>query len=126
MTTLAQRWMGQGNVVKDSYTLGERWAGLVDITRPILSTMGALGVAAAAVMAYGGFPPWNECLAGFVAAILAFAGIHAFNDFVDGQRDNLCWPGRPLPSRRLAPTQALILAISTFVASLAIVWVLFN
>ena len=126
MATLAQRWTGQGNVVKESYTLSEKLAGLVDITRPVLTTMGALGVSAAAAMAYGGFPVWSKCLAGFIAAIFAFAGIHSFNDFVDRRRDVVCWPGRPLPSHRLASKQALLLAISTFTVSMAILWVFFN
>jgi heme o synthase len=126
MSTLAQRWMGQGNIVKASYTPCEKLAGFVDITRPVLTTMGALGVAAAAAMAYGGFPIWSKCLIGFVAALFAFAGIHSFNDFFDRRRDVVCWPGRPIPSHRLASKQALLLAIMTFATSLAMVWVFFN
>ncbi len=126
MSTLAQRWMGRGNIVQESYTLKEKLAGYVDITRPILSTMGALGVAAAAAMSYGGFPVWSKCLAGFIAAVLAFAGIHAFNDFVDTNRDVACWPGRPVPSHRMASNQALLLSVLAFAVSLAIIGVFFN
>lgn len=126
MSTLAQRWMGQGNTVKENYKFNEKAAGFIDITRPILSIMGAFGVAAAAALAYGGFPAWNQCLVGFIAALFAFAGIHSFNDFADTRRDVVCWPGRPIPSHRLASKQALLLAILTFSASLTIVWFLFN
>ena len=63
-----QRWMGQGNAVKAKYTVSDRLAGALDITRPILSTMGALGVAGGAALAYGGFPAWSKCIIGFVAA----------------------------------------------------------
>jgi 4-hydroxybenzoate polyprenyltransferase len=126
MASLAQRWMGQGNVVKSSYSSGEKAAGYVDITRPILSIMGALGVGSAAALAYGGFPAWNICLIGFIAALLAFAGIHAFNDYADTRRDVVCWPGRPIPSHRLGSRQGLLLAIVAFILSLIIVWFVFN
>jgi len=101
-------------------------AGALDITRPVLSVMGALGVASAAALAYGGFPAWDKCLIGIVAALLAFSGIHAFNDFIDRRRDVICWPGRPIPGRRLAPRQVLLLAIGSFAAALILVWFAFN
>jgi 4-hydroxybenzoate polyprenyltransferase len=118
--------MGQGNVVKSSYVISDRLAGALDITRPVLSTMGALGVAGGAALAYRGFPAWSECLVGFIAALLAVAGIHAFNDFVDKRRDVVCWPGRPIPSKRLTPRQGLILATGSYAAALIIVWFAFN
>jgi 4-hydroxybenzoate polyprenyltransferase len=88
--------------------------------------MGALGVAGAAALAYGGIPTWEKCLIGVIAALLAFAGIHAFNDFIDRRRDVVCWPGRPIPSHRLAPRQALLLALGAFAFALVIVWFFFN
>lgn len=126
MATLMQRWMGQGNVISATYSLGERVAGALDITRPVLTVMGALGVAAAGALAYGGLPPWRQCLAGLVAAVLAFGAIHTFNDFVDARRDKECWPGRPIPSRRLNASQALALALLGFAFSLALVWFFFT
>jgi 4-hydroxybenzoate polyprenyltransferase len=126
MPTLAQRWMGRGNVVKSNYTRSEKLAGMADITRPILTIMGALGVASAAALANKGFPQWNLALSGLIAALLAYAAIHAFNDFVDSRRDIECWPGRPIPSRRLDTTQVLVFVIACFVASLAIIWFTFN
>jgi 4-hydroxybenzoate polyprenyltransferase len=121
-----QRWMGQGNNVKPNYNIGDRLAGVLDITRPILSTMGALGVAAGAALANGGIPTWSKCLVGVIAALLAFAGIHAFNDFVDQRRDVVCWPGRPIPSKRLTERQGLFFALGAFAAALIIVWFTFN
>jgi 4-hydroxybenzoate polyprenyltransferase len=126
MTNVMQRWMGQGNDVKPSYNVGDRLAGTIDITRPILSTMGALGVAASAALAYGGIPSWDKCLVGVIAALLAFAGIHSFNDFVDQRRDVVCWPGRPIPSKRLAPRQALFFSLVSYIIALVIVWFVFN
>jgi 4-hydroxybenzoate polyprenyltransferase len=124
MASITQRWMGRGNIVKESYTVGDRLAGALDITRPILSIMGALGVASAAALAYGGFPVWSQCLVGVIAALLAFSGIHAFNDFIDQRRDVVCWPGRPIPSRRMAARQGLFLAIGAFAIALVIIWFL--
>jgi 4-hydroxybenzoate polyprenyltransferase len=118
--------MGQGNIIKESYTVGDRLAGALDITRPVLSGMGALGVASAAALAYDGIPAWDKCIVGVVAALLAFSGIHAFNDFIDRRRDVICWPGRPIPSQRLAPRYGLLLAIGFFAIALVIVWFTFN
>ncbi len=126
MASITQRWMGRGNVVKESYNAGDRLAGVLDITRPVLSIMGALGVASAAALAYGGFPAWHKCLVGVIAALLAFSGIHAFNDYIDRRRDVACWPGRPIPSRRLAPRQGLFLSLGAFAVALVIVWFAFN
>ena len=121
-----QRWMGQGNAVKPSYNISDRLAGVLDITRPILSTMGALGVAAGAGLAFHGIPAWDKCLVGVIAALLAFAGIHSFNDFVDQRRDVVCWPGRPIPSKRLQAPQALAIALGSYAIALVIVWFAFN
>ena len=126
MASITQRWMGRGNIIKESYTLGDKLAGALDITRPVLSGMGALGVASAAAIAYGGFPAWQKCLVGVIAALLAFSGIHAFNDYIDRRRDGVCWPGRPIPSNRLTSQQGLLLAIGSFAVSLIIVWFFFN
>lgn len=126
MTSVMQRWMGQGNTVKPKYNISDRLAGMLDITRPILSTMGALGVAAGAALAYGGIPAWDKCVLGVIAALLAFAGIHSFNDFVDQRRDVVCWPGRPIPSKRLAPMQALMIALGSYAIALVLVWFVFN
>jgi 4-hydroxybenzoate polyprenyltransferase len=126
MASITQRWMGQGNVIKASYTFGDRLAGALDITRPVLSGMGALGVASAAALAYGGFPAWQKSFTGVIAALLAFSGIHAFNDYIDRRRDEVYWPGRPIPSNRLMPRQGLLLAIGSFAVSLIIVWFYFN
>ncbi|OGN95241.1 MAG: hypothetical protein A2Y89_02590 [Chloroflexi bacterium RBG_13_51_18] len=126
MASIMQRWMGQGNEVKPSYNVSDRLSGALDITRPVLSTMGALGVAAGAALAYGGFPIWSKCLIGFIAALLALAGIHAFNDFADKRRDVVCWPGRPIPSKRLSARQGLFLATGSFAVALVIVWFVFN
>jgi 4-hydroxybenzoate polyprenyltransferase len=126
MATVVQRWMGRGHTIKSSYSSAERIAGLIDVTRPILTVMGALGVASAAALAFHGIPPWQQCVAGMLAALLAYAGIHAFNDYIDSRRDVECWPGRPIPSRRLTSTQVLALALLSFVIALVIIWRFFN
>ena len=126
MATIVQRWMGRGHTIKSSYTGAERLAGLIDVSRPILTVMGALGVASAAALAYHGIPPWSQCVAGIMAALAAYAGIHAFNDYVDSRRDIECWPGRPIPSRRLTSQQVLAVAFLLFVVTLVLIWRFFN
>jgi 4-hydroxybenzoate polyprenyltransferase len=71
MSTWAQRRMGRGYLIKQSNTFLEKLVGLIDITRPILSIMGALGVAAAIALTYGGIPGWTLCFPGFIASLLA-------------------------------------------------------
>jgi 4-hydroxybenzoate polyprenyltransferase len=126
VASIVQRWMGQGNVIRPSYKRSERLAGLLDVTRPILTVMGALGVASAAALANHGIPQWTQCVAGIVAALLAYAGIHAFNDYIDTRRDAECWPGRPIPSRRLTSLSVLVLALVSFIISLFLIWLFFN
>jgi 4-hydroxybenzoate polyprenyltransferase len=126
MATLMQRWMGRGNAISANYSVRERLAGALDITRPVLTFMGALGVSSAVALSLRAIPPWYQCLAGFVAALLAFGAIHAFNDFIDARRDQSCWPGRPIPSRRLTSVQALWLALAGFVTALALVGIFFT
>jgi 4-hydroxybenzoate polyprenyltransferase len=77
-------------------------------------------------LAYQGFPTWDLCLIGFIAALFAFAGIHTFNDFVDAKRDVACWPGRPVPSQRLKIGPALLTAVICFAISLILILIFFN
>ncbi|HSW58380.1 MAG TPA: UbiA prenyltransferase family protein, partial [Dehalococcoidales bacterium] len=77
-------------------------------------------------LANRGFPEWHLALVGLVSALLAYAAIHAFNDFVDRRRDIECWPGRPIPSRRLNSLQVLLFVISCFAVSLGLIWYFFN
>jgi len=71
MPTLAQRWMGRGNTIKSAYSRSEKVVAMADITRPILTLMGALGVAASAALANGAFPGWQQAVAGLAAALQA-------------------------------------------------------
>jgi len=83
-------------------------------------------VAASAAVANGAFPGWLQAVAGLAAALLAYAAIHAFNDFVDRRRDIECWPGRPIPSRRVTPAQVIVFVALCFAISLTIIWFMFN
>jgi protoheme IX farnesyltransferase len=103
-----------------------RLSGFVSLVRPIFFFLTPVNAAGAAVLAYGGFPPLVKCLAGFFAVAFASCAVNVFNDFIDKERDKKIWPGRAIPGGRVSPSEALALAISAAVLSLALTWLAFN
>jgi protoheme IX farnesyltransferase len=104
----------------------ERLSGFFSLVRPLFFVLTPINAAAAGVLAYGGFPPLTECLAGFFAVAFASCAVNVFNDFTDRNRDKTIWPARAIPSGRVRPGEALALAILAAVLSLAMTWLVFN
>ncbi len=104
----------------------KRLTGFLSLVRPIFFVLTPVNAAGAAVLAYGSFPPAAKCLEGFLAVALASCAVNVFNDFIDRERDKKLWPQRAIPSGRVAPVEALVLAISAALLSLAITWLTFN
>lgn len=65
----------------------------------------------------GGIPPIPAALA-FAAAALISGGGNAINDFWDRKIDEINRPGRPIPSGRVTPQEALFLAWWMFAAGI--------
>lgn len=126
MSSLVSRLLGLNLMVKDDYSPLDRIVGFFVLTRPALAILSPFNAASAAVLALGGYPPWSLCILGFIAVALASGGINTFNDFVDRERDKAAWPGRPIPGKRVAAAQALVLAFALFAVALAISWLFFN
>jgi protoheme IX farnesyltransferase len=70
--------------------------------------------------------PLFQSIIGAVAVFITVGGMHTLNDFFDKIRDRNIWPNRPIPSGRLSPSYALILALCLLAAGLTLVWIYFN
>jgi len=98
----------------------------VDIGRPLVAAMAPFSVAGPAVLANEGFPSVAVCAIGFFAVLLVGWGIHSINDFVHHEQDKLIWPGRPIPSGRITPAEALAISLVCYAGALVISWLFFN
>ena len=65
-----------------------------------------------------GFPDAYQMTLVFVSAILTTSGGFAFNDYCDWQADAIVKPDRPIPSKQLSPSHAIILSAMLFLAGL--------
>jgi len=117
---------GYGLSVKTEYDFKGRILGLLALVRPIFLILTPLNAGSAAVLGLGGYPSLTLCLLGSLGVAFTVAGVHAFNDYIDRERDKYIWRTRPIPGGRVKPTEALALAIVLFASSLFIAWVVFN
>ena len=81
--------------------------------------IGIIGIAVTAFIAVGtdivNYVP--QVIIGAVLVIFFIAGGNSLNDYTDREGDKISHPNRPLPSGRMEPKTALILAIVTLVLS---------
>ncbi|MBS7622361.1 UbiA prenyltransferase family protein [Candidatus Bathyarchaeota archaeon] len=103
---------------------------ILEITRPQLNFMGATmagsGAALALMRTSSHEPPWLQVVLGVIAVFASVGAMHTFNDYVDRIRDKTIWPSRPLPSGRVRPREALVLATLSLGLGLAIALMVFN
>ena len=104
----------------------DRTAGFVSLIRPVFFILTPVNAAAAAVLAFGGFPSLSKCVAGFFSVAFASCAVNVFNDFIDRERDKTIWPDRAIPSGRVRPGEALLAAVIAIVISLSLAWLVFN
>jgi 4-hydroxybenzoate polyprenyltransferase len=110
----------------------ERWRklarleGFIEITRPFLVIMGVPTVGMGAFLAPGSLPSPLILAAGVLACMLAVAGMHTFNDWVDRERDKTVWPNRPIPAGRFPAALAPLFALLLMGLALGITWTLYN
>jgi len=117
---------GYGLSIKKEYDFKGKILGFLSLTRPIFLILTPLNAGSAAVLGLGGYPSLSQCLLGSFAVAFTIAGVHAFNDYVDQERDIYIWQTRPIPGRRVKPKEALTMAMVLFVSSLSIAWIFFN
>ena len=92
---------------------GARLADYLQLTRPRLSAMALLTVAIGAVLASAGAPDWRVLTHALIGAGLVAAGASALNQLLERENDGLMQRtrGRPLPSGRLRPGEALVFGL---------------
>ena len=93
-------------------------AGLLTITRPVNSLVAGLAALLGYIVATGTLAPIALILVPIVFFITA--GGNVFNDLRDLEIDRINRPHRPLPSGKVTPGAAGILAASLFAAGLAL------
>jgi len=122
--------MGHGAFPAGSVT--ERWKKLsvlesfIEITRPYLVIMGVPTVGMGAFLAPGVLPSPLRLAFGALAVMLAVAGIHTFNDWVDRERDKTVWPNRPIPSGRFPVVLGPVFAVFLMALAAGVTWVFYN
>ncbi|MEM3004250.1 MAG: UbiA family prenyltransferase [Candidatus Bathyarchaeia archaeon] len=90
------------------------------------AAMAGSGAALALMRTSSQEPPWLQVVLGVIAVFASVGAMHTFNDYVDRIRDETIWPRRPLPSGRVRPREALILATVSLGIGLAISLTVFN
>jgi len=119
-------FFGLGLATKEHYSLTDRLLGFLSLTPPVLLFLTPLNAASAVVLSIQGYPSWDKCVLGMLAAAFAIGGVLALNHFVDRERDRSIWPERAIPSGRLKANNALAYAILLFICSLLLSWFFFN
>jgi protoheme IX farnesyltransferase len=94
-----------------------RLADYVQLTRPRLTAMALVTVAAGAVLASAGTPDWRVVAHALVGAALVAAGASALNQLLERDTDARMQRtrNRPLPAGRLQPGEVLVFGFATAV-----------
>jgi len=105
------------------------WLKIVtELGKARLSLLVVVTAIAGFVLASSGAPDWPRLWWTAMGTLLAAMGINAFNQWMERGRDGLmrrtC--NRPLPSRRIEPRKALVLAIVLSLAGDSLLWMLAN
>ena len=100
----------------------ETVAAYVQLTKPDIIVLLLITTVPAMVLAQGGMPPLGLILATLAGGTVAAAGANAINCYVDRDIDEVMHRtrGRPLPSHRVEPPQALRFGIA--LVALSFLW----
>ena len=102
------------------HTLRERARGLVRLTRP------GNAIAATVLTGIGAFTGGGllehplQALAALAATAVATGAGNAINDYFDREIDRINRPGRPIPSGRVAPREAIAFSVFLFVLAMVV------
>ena len=102
-----------------NYLIRIKSLALVESIRPLTTLLGLAGAYIGGIVA--GAPYFSLPL--FLAMIVVFligAGSMPFNDYFDHEIDKISHPERPIPSKRLKPTDALYFSVVLFSVGLTI------
>ncbi|MEM0340312.1 MAG: geranylgeranylglycerol-phosphate geranylgeranyltransferase [Acidilobaceae archaeon] len=102
----------------------ETLMGLIELSRPINSLMGVLGIFVGIAMASGEFPlsfmPVDQVLLHVVGGFFISASIMTLNDVIDHEIDKINAPWRPIPSGRVSLELAWAVGLATALIGIAL------
>jgi geranylgeranylglycerol-phosphate geranylgeranyltransferase len=91
----------------------QKLIGAVQLFRPELPFAAGICVVLGEIIALGDFPPLQPLLLGFICGFFLSGSALILNDYFDLEVDRINAPHRPLPSGKVSPREAVILAIVT-------------
>lgn len=93
---------------------------ILELTRLLNCVLAGMAVLIGAVIATGNLNiPWLVLFSAFATAALVAGGGNAVNDYFDRDIDRINRPHRPIPSGKITPRMALIIAQGLFMAGIA-------
>jgi geranylgeranylglycerol-phosphate geranylgeranyltransferase len=91
----------------------QKLIGIIQLFRPELPFAAGVCVVLGEIIALGKFPPLQPLLLGFICGFFLSGSALILNDYFDLEVDRINAPHRPLPSGKVSPREAVILAIVT-------------
>lgn len=89
---------------------------ILELIRPLNCLLAGVAVLIGAMVALGRWDvPGRVALLAFAVAAFGAAGGNAVNDYFDREIDRINRPQRPIPSGRISPSEALMIAQAMFV-----------
>ena len=94
--------------------------GLIELIRPELPFAAGICVIIGEIIAFGGFPSFQNLFLGFMWGFFLSSPAMIINDYFDIEVDKINSPNRPLPSGLIQPASAIALAVITTLIGMAV------
>ena len=94
--------------------------GLIELIRPELPFAAGICVIIGEIIAFGGFPSFQNLFLGFMWGFFLSSPAMIINDYFDIEVDKINSPNRPLPSGLIQPATAIALAVITTLIGMAV------
>ncbi|HEY5558072.1 UbiA family prenyltransferase [Acetobacterium sp.] len=94
--------------------------GLIELIRPELPFAAGVCVIIGEIIAFGGFPSFQNLFLGFMWGFFLSSPAMIINDYFDIEVDKINSPNRPLPSGLIQPAAAIALAVVTTLIGMAV------
>ena len=94
--------------------------GLIELIRPELPFAAGICVIIGEMIAFGGFPSFQNLFLGFMWGFFLSSPAMILNDYFDIEVDKVNSPNRPLPSGLIQPVSAIGLAVITTLIGMAV------
>jgi geranylgeranylglycerol-phosphate geranylgeranyltransferase len=98
---------------------GTKLRACAELIRMDLALGAGFFLVAGEILAYGGLPPFDQVLFGFLTLFFIAGSANISNDYFDREVDRINLPGRPLPSGRITVAELWVLFFLFTAAGLA-------